>query len=135
MNIPLKAEYSLKALLELSLHWPKQGPLAVNIISRQQKIPLKFLTQILLSLKSMGLVESIRGKQGGYILKKNPSKISVLDVLSPYIKGPGKHKSRSMIDQILDESDIQMMGHLAKINFDDIVKRERTSAKAPMYTI
>ena len=135
MNIPVKSEYALKALFELSMHWPKDEPMPIHIISKRQGIPLKFLTQILLNLKTMGLVESIRGKQGGYILRKNPSQISVFDVLGPYIKGSGKRKVHSVVDQVLHEMDAVVMDHLVKITFERIVKRERTLNKAPMYTI
>ena len=135
MKIPAKAEYALKALLELSLHWPSQEPLAISAIAARQRIPLKFLTQILLSLKSLGLVESSRGKQGGYMLRKEPSAINLTDVLGPYIFRGSKQKSFSVINEVLQEMDTLALAYLNKMTFDQLLKRERASAKMPMYTI
>lgn len=133
MNIPAKSHYALKALLELSLHWPKQEPLAINTIAKRQDIPLKFLTQILLHLKAIGLVESIRGKQGGYILRKKPSRISLADILMTNAKQ--KRKKSGIIDEVLSEIDEIFFTTAKQITFEELVKRERRLTKTPMYTI
>ena len=70
MKISAKTDYACKAIFELVMHWPKPEPLAINVIARSQRIPIKFLTHILLQLKTMGMVESIRGQRGGYLLVK-----------------------------------------------------------------
>jgi Rrf2 family protein len=69
-----KAKYALRALLMLARH-NRQQPLQIADISEQQHIPRKFLESILLELKHHGLVESRRGKKGGYSLLKSPSDI------------------------------------------------------------
>ena len=136
MKIPAKTEYAIKALLELSLHWPKQEPLAINTIAVRQGIPLKFLTQILLNLKSLGLVESSRGKQGGYILKKNPARITLADVVGNAIAlGAIGKKGGSVVNKVLSDIDALMVKHLHQTTFEDIAKQERALVKTPMYAI
>jgi Rrf2 family protein len=70
MKLSAKSDYALRAILELSLHWPKNEPLSLTTIAKRQQIPLKFLSHILLHLKDIGLVHSLRGKEGGYLLAK-----------------------------------------------------------------
>ena len=136
MKIPAKTDYAIKALLELSLHWPKQEPLGIHAIAVHQGIPLKFLTQILLHLKSLGFVESSRGKQGGYILKKSPSRISLADVIGNTIAlGVVSKKGSSVVNEVLLEIDSLMAKRLKEITFEEMIKRERALGKTPMYTI
>lgn len=59
------------------MHWPKDKPLQTGNIARKQKIPMKYLVHILLQLKRLGIVQSIRGKDGGYILKEPPGRITL----------------------------------------------------------
>ena len=65
MRISARCDYACKALLELTLHWPSKEPLQLHTISENQGISTKYLVHILIQLKRMGLIESIRGKQGG----------------------------------------------------------------------
>ncbi len=81
MRISARCDYACRALLELSLHWPSKDPLQIGEISEKQDIPERYLVQILIQLKRMGLVTSSRGKQGGYILAKVPSEISLGEVI------------------------------------------------------
>lgn len=75
-----KTEYALKTMLDLTLH-RKDGVSCVADIAQRQHIPAKFLEQILLGLKAGGLVTSLRGARGGYILAKEPSAISIGDIV------------------------------------------------------
>lgn len=80
MKISAKIVYACRALIELALHWPNQDPLQIQTLARRQEIPMKFLPHILLRLKEVGFVESIRGKSGGYRLAKAPQEILLQDV-------------------------------------------------------
>lgn len=133
MTLSARQQYALKAILELSLHWPNRDPLVVSVISKKQAIPLKFLTQILLSLKSIGLVESIRGKQGGYLLRKKPSEISLADVLD--MPTHARHSSNDLIQDIIDDLEAVTHDHLTKIKISRLVDRVKAGNKTPMYTI
>ncbi|MFB0564355.1 MAG: Rrf2 family transcriptional regulator [Candidatus Aminicenantaceae bacterium] len=80
MRLSTKGEYASRAILELALHYPK-GPLHIRDISSAQDIPERFLEQILLSLKRAGCLKSKKGPQGGYYLSRDPSEITVAEVI------------------------------------------------------
>jgi Rrf2 family protein len=84
--ISQKAKYALRALAALAR---AEGgtPMLIGEIAEQQKIPKKFLEQILLDLKHRGLVMSRRGRDGGYLLLKSPEEITFGEVLR-MIDGP-----------------------------------------------
>lgn len=86
MKLSNKADYGMRALLDLALHRePHLVPIAD--IAERTKVPLKFLEQILLALKAAGLVDSKRGVGGGYSLLRSPEAITVADVVK-VLDGP-----------------------------------------------
>ncbi len=76
MVLSSRGKYATRALLDLSLHYEK-GPVQIHAIAERQKIPLKYLEQILLALKSEGFVNSRKGPGGGYSLAKPPHSITL----------------------------------------------------------
>jgi Rrf2 family protein len=86
MRITYKGDYALKTILDLALHYGN-SPVTISDLAERADIPIKFLEQILLDLKRGGFVESRRGKVGGYLLAKQPSRIKVGDVIR-FIDGP-----------------------------------------------
>ena len=81
-----KSQYAFKALTYLAGKF-NEGPVLISEISGKKKIPLKFLENILLELKKAGILESKKGKGGGYFLKKDPSKVKVAQVIR-LVNGP-----------------------------------------------
>ena len=81
-----KSQYAFKALTYLSERFDK-GPVLISEIAKKKKIPLKFLENILLELKKADILDSKKGKGGGYFLKTHPSKVKVATVVR-LIKGP-----------------------------------------------
>lgn len=81
-----KAQYALKALSYLSARY-NQGPILIGDIAEKKKIPLKFLENILLELKNAQVLESKKGKGGGYFLKAPPESTSLATVLR-VVEGP-----------------------------------------------
>jgi Rrf2 family protein len=81
-----KSQYAFKALTYLAEKY-NEGPVLISEISKKKKIPLKFLENILLELKKAGILESKKGKGGGYFLKKDPSKVNVANVIR-LVNGP-----------------------------------------------
>jgi Rrf2 family protein len=81
-----KTQYAFKALMHLSQVY-EQGPVLIADISKKRKIPLKFLENILLELKKANILDSKKGKGGGYFLAKPPKKILLAEVLR-LIDGP-----------------------------------------------
>ncbi len=86
MAISQKCQYALRAIYELALH-EDEGPRKIGAIADAQSIPVRFLENILNSLKGAGLVDSARGKDGGYYLLKPASGITVGEVIR-FVQGP-----------------------------------------------
>ncbi|HVP58228.1 MAG TPA: Rrf2 family transcriptional regulator [bacterium] len=86
MRISRKGEYALRAMSYLALNYG-QGPVPIHQIAAREKIPQKFLEQILLQLKRSGLLESKRGIRGGYSLLKDPKRVSLARIIRE-IDGP-----------------------------------------------
>jgi Rrf2 family protein len=80
MKISLKATYGIIAALDLALH-NGSAPVQAKTIAKRQAIPLRFLEQVLHTMKKAGLVHSLRGAVGGYTLGRKPSEISLADLV------------------------------------------------------
>lgn len=80
MWISAKGEYALRAVLHLASNYG-QGFVRIQDISREQRIPIKFLEQILLILKNAGYLESKRGSGGGYFLTRRPGEIHLAEII------------------------------------------------------
>src|SRR5580698_5152183 len=75
-----KARYALRALMVLAGR-SDRDPVMIAEIAQEADVPRKFLEQILLELKKRGIVRSMRGRQGGYLLGKPPKEISFADII------------------------------------------------------
>ncbi len=75
-----KTQYAFKALIYLAEHVSK-GPVLISEISKNRNIPLKFLENILLELRKAGVLESKKGKGGGYYFAVNPCYVSLAKVM------------------------------------------------------
>lgn len=82
MIVSAKTEYACIAVLELAARHSSGDPVRIRDIAEAHGVPSRFLVQILLQLKSAGLVQSIRGAAGGYQLSREPEEISLLDVMT-----------------------------------------------------
>ena len=80
MKLTTRGHYSVKALLDLSLQ-REFGPTSVKAIAHRQDIPAPYLEKLLIELRRAGLVNSVRGAQGGYQLAREPAKISLGQIL------------------------------------------------------
>lgn len=81
-----KSQYAFKALAYLAAKY-NQGPVLISEIAKKKKIPLKFLENILLELKKADILDSKKGKGGGYFLNKSPEKVKMATVIR-LINGP-----------------------------------------------
>lgn len=84
--LSMKSQYAFKALTYLSEKF-NEGPVLISEIAKKKKIPLKFLENILLELKKAGILDSKKGKGGGYFLKKSPDQVKVATIIR-LINGP-----------------------------------------------
>ncbi|NOZ06584.1 MAG: Rrf2 family transcriptional regulator [Chloroflexi bacterium] len=86
MKISTKGEYGTRALLELARYYGK-GPLQSSQIADRQQIPENYLNQLLIILRRAGLIQSIRGPQGGHQLSRPPAEINLAEALRA-LEGP-----------------------------------------------
>lgn len=75
MKVSTKGRYGLRALVDLAVH-SGEGQVPLASIAQRQKISLNYLEQVFSSLRKMGIVHSIKGAQGGYVLGDKPENIS-----------------------------------------------------------
>ena len=80
MKITTKGRYGLRALIDLA-QYSEIEPVSINSIAARQGISERYLEQLMTLLKKAGLIKSIRGAGGGYVLAKEMEEISVGDVL------------------------------------------------------
>ena len=102
-----KARYALHALIVLAEHGDSE-PVMIADIAEEARVPRKFLEQILLDLKRRGIVRSLRGRSGGYLLGKSPKNITFAEVirtidgplaLSPCVSTTAYHKCDDCVDE------------------------------------
>lgn len=86
MKFSTKGRYGLRAMLEMAMSQEK-GPMALHFIAKNQGISERYLEQLLIPLKRAGLVKSVRGPQGGYVLKRDPKNITVGEIIR-VLEGP-----------------------------------------------
>jgi len=80
MKLTTKSRYGTRAMIDIALNQEK-GPVSLKDLAYRQGVSLKYLEQIIPSLKAAGFIRSIRGPSGGYTLAKNPRQIKVLDII------------------------------------------------------
>ena len=86
MKVSAKGEYGVRAMAILALEF-HEGPVPLREIAEREDISFQFLEQIFQPLRRAGLIDSVRGAKGGYVLAKAPDKVKVGDVLRA-LEGP-----------------------------------------------
>lgn len=86
MKLSTKGRYGVKAMVDLAIHYG-DTPVSIKTISKRQNISEYYLEQLFSPLRKAGLIKSIRGAQGGYVLNKTPDQIKVSDVMY-VLEGP-----------------------------------------------
>lgn len=86
MKLSSRTRYGMRAMLELALEYGKE-PLQIKTIADREDISNKYLEQLIAMLKSSGLVRSIRGPRGGYVLARPPAEIKLKDIFVT-LEGP-----------------------------------------------
>ena len=86
MRLTAKSEYGLQALVFLTER-EGSGPVSAREIAEEQRIPIKFLEQLLVTLRKCGLVAAQRGAHGGFVLGRPAEQITVLELVEA-LEGP-----------------------------------------------
>lgn len=143
MIVSAKTEYACVAMLELAVRHGSGEPVRIRDIADQHGIPSRFLVQILLQLKTAGLVTSLRGASGGYQLAKAPNEITLGDVMAVVDSQWGKVSGGTLQDsqtnrvlhsiwQQLAEKEQEV---LSGVTLADMAQRLQTQEKEGMYYI
>ena len=145
MKLSTKGEYGLLAAIDLALH-SGRGPVQSIQIAERQEIPKQYLDQLLLMLKKAGLIESSRGRQGGYQLARPAPEITLFDVVTA-LEGPienvnfvGKSKrGQNPSERILQDIWTNLFSHtvetLKQKTLEEFCDRQRKIQEQFMYYI
>ena len=144
MRISAKLNYALRALIELGMTGSDQNYVRVGDIAKRQKIPKKYLVQILIQLKKEKIVESIRGREGGYYLIKPLNTIKLGDIITIFEGGAfsvseiSRDKqvvSQRCLNTIWDDLGATIESYIRKINLQEIVDKVSKENKNYMFHI
>ena len=80
LRLSTKSQYGVRAMFEIANGYPS-GPVTIKEISEKQSVAVAYLEQILNTLRKAGIIKSVKGPGGGYVLNKTPDKISIGAIL------------------------------------------------------
>jgi Rrf2 family protein len=129
ISITTKSPYALQALAELG-RTGGSGPVPIGELARRREIPVQFLEQLFAVLRRAGVLKSQRGVKGGYSFARDPSEITVLELVE-LLDGPLGADAKG----VFAEAAVAARDVLAKTTVADVVERERREAGAAMYYI
>ncbi|NLM34929.1 MAG: Rrf2 family transcriptional regulator [Clostridiales bacterium] len=86
MKLSTKGRYGVKAMVDLALNYGNE-PISIKSIAERQGISEYYLEQLFAPLRKAGIINSIRGAQGGYILSRSPKEITVAEIIQ-VLEGP-----------------------------------------------
>ncbi|QLE58781.1 Rrf2 family transcriptional regulator [Nostoc sp. TCL26-01] len=132
MELSNKSEYALLALLELAARYTSGESLQIRQMSVLQDIPNRYLEQLLATLRRGGLIKSIRGARGGYVLARDPRTITLLDAVScmegleaiaPEVDTNTTHLESQLIQEVWHEACQAANAVLQKYTLQDLCDR------------
>jgi Rrf2 family cysteine metabolism transcriptional repressor len=129
LSITTKSPYALRALTELA-SMGAEAPVPIGELARRRDIPVQFLEQLFAVLRRAGLLKSQRGVKGGYSFARDPSEISVLDLVE-LLDGP----LGAGAEGIFAEAAAAARAVLSSTSVADVLERENREAGASMYYI
>jgi len=142
MKLSAKAEYACLAVLELALRHNRPEPARLVEIAGPNRIPERFLVQILLQLKGAGFVTSVRGAAGGYRLAVEPREISLWNIVQT-VEGPTEapvadHETNTtagwhVLTNIWQETNRLEQEYLTQIDFSQLAEKTRAQSSNMYY--
>ncbi|MHB8826301.1 MAG: RrF2 family transcriptional regulator [Acidimicrobiales bacterium] len=141
MRVSTRGDYASRALLSLALRDNRTAPVSVRDLAERTGLPQPYLEQILLTLKSVGLVHSKRGVGGGYVLARSAESITLADVVAavdgpivagdfgePHADGACDHEGQCVLRAVWADVGAHMREHLASFTLADMVDQVRGNA-------
>ncbi len=129
LSITTKSPYAVLALAELGRR-ASPDPVPIAELAGARDIPVQFLEQLFATLRRAGVLRSQRGVKGGYSFAREPSSITVLEVVE-LLDGPLGKEARG----VFGDAAAAARGVLEGTTIADVIERERRDAGAAMYYI
>lgn len=129
ISITTKSPYALRALVELARLGPS-GPIPIGELAKRRDVPVQFLEQLFAALRRGGILKSQRGVKGGYSFARDPSGITVLEIVE-LLDGPIGTDASSVFAEAAQAA----RAVLAKATIADVLEQENRDAGAAMYYI
>jgi Rrf2 family transcriptional regulator, cysteine metabolism repressor len=139
ITITSKSRYAVQALAELARLGALPGgkPVPIAELSRRRQIPLQFLEQLFATLRRSGVLQSQRGVKGGYTFGRDPSEVSVLEVvqLLDGVVEPEHDPGAEEASTVWKAAVAALREVLSGTTIADVVQQEAQAAGAQMYYI
>ena len=106
MKLGTKVRYGTRAMLEMALHYQDEtSPVSAGEIATRQQLSVKYLEQLLASLRAAGLVRSVRGTHGGHTLARPPDQINLREIYQVF-EGAEGFAACTSCPEICDRTDV-----------------------------
>ncbi|ELS32048.1 MULTISPECIES: RrF2 family transcriptional regulator [Pseudanabaena] len=122
MELSCKVDYACIALLELALRHKQGKPTSVSEIAISQRIPIRYLDQVMAMLRRAGIIKSQRGAKGGYHLAREPWQIKLTDVVIA-LDGEAAQEQKDSTLLTAEKSAVIDMWETAKVASFDILHK------------
>ena len=138
ITISSKSRYAVQALAELARQGALPGgqPVPIAELSRRRDIPLQFLEQLFATLRRAGLLKSQRGVKGGYVFVRDPSEVSVLEIVQLL---DGQFDAEAAVaggtNQVWSAAVEALRNVLKETSIADVLAQETQASGAQMYYI
>ncbi|MFZ2049559.1 MAG: Rrf2 family transcriptional regulator [Solirubrobacteraceae bacterium] len=129
ISITSKSPYAVRALAELG-RAAENRPVPIGEIARRRDVPVQFLEQLFAVLRRAGILSSQRGVKGGYSFARDPSTVTVLEVVELLDGSLGRDSEGVFADAA--QAARQVLG---SVTIADVIERETRDAGASMYYI
>ena len=145
MKLSTRSRYGTRFMIYLASH-QDQEPILLKEVAEREDISEKYLSQIVIALKSAGLIGANRGAHGGYFMAKKPSEITLLHIVEAFEErinlvncSPGStpcdRQSICVTQEIWQGLSLAVADYLEGFTLEDMVKRVKQQATPIMYDI
>ena len=138
MRLTTKGRYGVRAVVNLAAK-EQNRPIPISLIAKEEELSPEFNEQIFFKLKKAGLIRSIRGPKGGFVLNENPSEITIKTILdavgeplypapctNPHAT-PCPRKAYCPLNPVWQKLYEIIVKHLSSISLKDIIEKRRNS--------
>lgn len=147
LKVSTKGRYGLRALIDLAMN-RSDRPVLLADIARRQRVSKRYLERLFTQLRSRGIIRSVRGAAGGYLLDKNPAEIKISEIIEA-LEGPIKpvecvvnRKACGRLAQCVTHDLWSELGEVVKkalenITLEDLCNRQAalSESESPMFYI